>query len=152
MTIGQSFTKHTERGRRTGAALVVALICVLLVSLLSTVLVRTALVQRDQLEIDAWQAQAEWLAQSAIDRSVAQIGTDDAYTGETWLPATTDGRTIGRVVIEVASSEDGGESTRRLRITADVPDDPIRRSRIVRERTIAVNTPANIPDTSTVEE
>jgi hypothetical protein len=152
MTIGRTFTMTTNGGRRTGAALVVALICVLLVSLLSTVLVRTALVQRDQLENDAWQAQAEWLVQSAIERAVASLESDVGYTGETWLPATGDGRTIGRVVIEVASSEEGGESTRKLRVTADVPDDPVRRSRIVREWPLALNSPSASSDGAAVEE
>lgn len=129
-----SLTKQTHR---RGAALIAALICVLLVSLMSTVLVKTALVQRDQLERDARQVQADWLAQSALDRSLARLATDAGYTGESWAPATAEGQTIGRVRIEIVPAADGDGSARLLRATADVPDDPVNRARVVREWTLS---------------
>jgi len=126
----------TKPSRRRGAALIAALICVLLVSLMSTVLVKTALVQRDQLERDAWQVQADWLAQSALDRSLARLAADAGYTGESWTPTTTEGQTIGRVRIEIVPADGGDGSARLLRATADVPDDPVNRARVVREWTL----------------
>lgn len=125
----------TNQSHRRGAALIAALICVLLVSLMSTVLVKTALVQRDQLERDSWQLQADWLAQSALDRSLARLAADAGYTGESWAPATTEGKTIGRVRIEIVTAADGDGSA-RVRATADVPDDPVNRARVVREWTL----------------
>ena len=127
----------TKQSNRRGAALIAALICVLLVSLMSTVLVKTALVQRDQLERDAWQLQADWLVQSALDRSLARLAADAGYTGESWAPATTEGKTIGRVRIEIVPAADGDSSARLLRATADVPDDPVNRARVVREWTLS---------------
>jgi hypothetical protein len=113
--------------------LIAALICVLLVSLISGVLVKTALVQRDQLERDAWQAQADWLAQSALERSLARLEADATYAGESWAPVTAAGRPIGRVHIEIIPADDRDDTVRRLRATADVPDDPVNRTRVVRE-------------------
>lgn len=114
---------------RRGAALVVALICVLVVTMVSAVLVRTALVQREQLERDAWLLQADWLAASAHERSLALLASQADYAGETWLPTTADGRALGRVVVEIAESGDPG---RELRVTVDVPDHPVERVRVVR--------------------
>ena len=55
-------SSHT---RRSGAALVVAMICLLLVTMIATVLVRVVLTQRDQLERSAWQQQADGSASGA---------------------------------------------------------------------------------------
>lgn len=136
----RSLLMQRDATRRRGAALVAALICVLLVSLMSAVLVKTALVQRDQLERDAWQTQADWLAQSALERSQTRLEADAAYAGESWAPVTSDGRPIGRVHIEIVPAADGDSSARMLRATADVPDDPVNRARVVREwKLTAVN-------------
>src|SRR5262245_49873902 len=86
---------------RRGAALVVAMICTLLVSLISAALVRTTLLQLEQLQHDEWQLQAEWLAESALDLATSRLG-DVNYHGETWLPHTVDGaQLLGRVEIKV---------------------------------------------------
>jgi Tfp pilus assembly protein PilV len=130
--ISSSSSMAARTSRRRGAALIAALICVLLVSMMSAVLVKTALVQRDQLEQDAWQLQADWLAQSALERTIARLKTDAEYTGETWMPATAQGTPIGRVTIEIVQAS-GDTTERLLRATADVPDDPVRRARVVRE-------------------
>jgi Tfp pilus assembly protein PilX len=119
--------------RRRGAALIAALICVLLVSMMSAVLVKTALVQREQLERDAWQVQADWLAQSAMERALARLESDVGYAGESWAPVTSEGKSIGRVNIDIIPAVEGDTSVRRVRATADAPDDPVNRARVVRE-------------------
>ena len=122
----------TAVATRHGATLIVAMICLLLVSMLSAVLVRTALAQREQLERDAWQLQAEWLAQSGLERALAKLDMDAAYTGETWRPAGEDSAVIGRVEILVAAATEGSGG-RVLKLTVDVPDDPVNRAHIGRE-------------------
>lgn len=122
--------QSTGRSSRSGAALIVAMICLLLAGMLCTVLVRTALAQREQLERDAWHLQAEWLVQSALNRAEAKLESDPAYAGETWTP-THDGGVIGRVEIAIVS-ESGGTG-RVLQMTVNVPDETLKRAHIERE-------------------
>ncbi|MBL8849427.1 MAG: hypothetical protein JNG89_07075 [Planctomycetaceae bacterium] len=132
MTPQRAAIPPLQPGPRQGAALVVALICLLLVSMLSAVLIRTALAQRDQLQRDAWQLQAEWLAQAGLERALVRLGSDPAYTGETWQTAAGDGKPIGRVDITVAAADDGAGG-RLLKLSVNVPDDPVNRAHVERE-------------------
>jgi len=122
------------------------MICLLLVSMLSAVLVRTALAQREQLERDAWQLQAEWLVQSGLERALAKRAADAKYTGETWRPAGEDSAVIGRVEIVVAAATDGSGG-RVLKLAVDVPDDPVNRAHVAREM-ILPETDSSIADPS----
>lgn len=119
---------------RTGAALVMVMICLLLVATISAVLVRMALLQREQLERDEWRSQAEWLANSAQERVAARLADDADYAGETWLPtADGGGAPIGRVEISInPATGDGEQQIPQVRVAVSVPDAPIHRARVVR--------------------
>jgi hypothetical protein len=122
---------------RPGAALVVALICLLLVGVLAATLARSAVLQHEQVLQEQWQIQAESLAASALDRAAAQLATDPNYSGETWLPAPADSAPIGRVLIEVIPGDPAQPGLKAIRVVADVPDAPQRRARVTREDSIS---------------
>lgn len=123
-------TGHTRRG---GAVLVVALICLLLVTVLAASLTRTVLLQREQVIRDEWRLQAEWLADAGIDRAVARRNADPEYAGEEWRPEWNDSGPLGDVRITLAGEESvDGELTVRISVTADVPPDTTDRARVQR--------------------
>ena len=135
--ISNSVNHQRECPTRTGAALVVALICLLLVGVLAATLARSAVMQHDQVLQEQWQIQAESLAASALDRAAVQLATDANYSGETWLPAPDDSTPIGRVLIEVIPSDPAQPGRTAIRVVADVPDAPQRRARVTREGSIS---------------
>jgi Tfp pilus assembly protein PilX len=93
--------------RRRGAFLVVALICLLL----STVLVGTVLTlvqtQRRQVTQEQSRLQAEWLAESGLERAAAKLQADSTYANETWSIAAGElgGAEPGEVTIRVERLE-----------------------------------------------
>lgn len=118
----------TDR-RRQGTALIIAMICLLLASALTVSLVQVAVLQREQVLRDEWQLQAEWLAESALDRAAARLVADPEYAGETWRPQLPgEAEPLGRVEIAVERGDEPG----RVQVTAvaDVPDDPDERARV----------------------
>lgn len=132
---------------RSGAALVIALICLLLVGVLAATLARSAVLQHDQVAQEEWQIQAECLAASALERAAARIATDPMYPGEDWLPTSAGSESpIGRVRIDVVA-DDMRPSARLVRVTADVPDAPHRRARVSRGTTIAPSTESGAAST-----
>jgi Tfp pilus assembly protein PilX len=135
-------TTHRKSGSpRGGAVLIVALICLLLVTVLAASLTRTVLLQREQVLRDEWRLQAAWLAEAGIDRAAARLSDAADYEGEEWRPELRDaGSPLGRVRITVAREEaDGGISLARINVTADVPADTTDRARV--QRTTTVRTP-----------
>src|SRR5919108_331003 len=114
--ISSSANRHRERTIRSGAALVVALICLLLVGVLAATLVRSAVMQHDQVLQEQWQIQAETLAASALDRAVVQLSSDPNYPGEAWLPVSAAGAPIGRVLIAIAVDDPAQPDLRAIRV------------------------------------
>jgi Tfp pilus assembly protein PilX len=132
---------------RHGAALVVALICLLLVGVLAATLARSAVLQHDQVLQEQWQIQAESLAASALDRAAVQLAIDPDYSGETWLPASAGSAPIGRVLIELVANDQEQPEYRTIRVVADVPDAPQRRARVTRAAFISPsNSVASTPN------
>jgi Tfp pilus assembly protein PilX len=74
----------TQLKRRRGGALVIALLTLMVVMLLSTAVLRSLLAARRQTMKTATALQVSWLAESALDRALVQIASDDSYKGETW--------------------------------------------------------------------
>lgn len=138
---------------RSGVALIMMMICLLLVTTMSAALVRMALLQREQLERSSWATQADWLALSARERAVAQRAADSAYAGETWLPADSpEGAPIGRVEISISgASADGAASSPIAYITVTVPDDDIDCARVARTWSIPAAETSSEPGPSSVD-
>jgi hypothetical protein len=126
-------TRHVS-GR--GIALIPALLCLVLVTLLGGSLFRQAHTHRTLLRSEEARAQADWLAESGMARAVARLRADPDYQGETWdVPAEQLPRhEPGRVRIAVERLANG--SDRLVRIEADFPSAGERRSRRTRTRTI----------------
>ena len=136
-------TQNGPAGTRSGAFLIVAMVCLMLSTALLGTLLKMAVLGRQQAGIAAAGLQADWLAESALDRAAAKLAADAAYKGETWeVPAKElDGRHAGRVVISVRPAMsnrravevvarfpvEGSESvqrTRRVSVAAAENDSP----------------------------
>lgn len=112
--------------------MIIAMIALLLVGVLGAQLARSAILQHEQVRHEEWQIQAEWLAESALDRAVATLESDPDYRGEVWqATAGADPAAIGQVVIEITESDEEGLTVRAV---ADVPDSGEHRARVSRER------------------
>ena len=107
--------------RRSGVILVVAMICLFLTSLLLGTLLQMAVAQRRYAKMEAAALQAEWLADSALERAAAALAQNANYTGETWtVPAKDlDGTHSGRVVIALVPLK--GSRQRELKVIAHYP-------------------------------
>jgi len=116
-------------GRR-GAALVVALVCLAVASAVFMSLLKVAVAQRGALESHAWQVQAAWLAESALERAAARLAADADYPGENWkLPAEAFGGHHGAAVTIEVLGVSKRPDCRLVRVRADYPDHPQHRSR-----------------------
>jgi Tfp pilus assembly protein PilV len=100
-----------------------AMICLLFVSLIGASLLRTALTERQQTRRAQWQLQAEWLVESGVERSAAMLSLDSAYAGETWMisPAELNGTQGGLVTIEIRPVSERPDS-RLVSIIANYAD------------------------------
>lgn len=126
-------------GRRRGivaAALVVALFVLIL---LAGGLLRVAWARHSERRAAERRLQAEWLAESGLDRAAARLAADRDYRGETWAvpPEDLGGRDAGAVRIEVRPVPDRPD-LRTIRARADYPTDEARRARRTRELTITL--------------
>jgi Tfp pilus assembly protein PilV len=113
---------------RRGVALLVLLVSLAVAAAISVSVLRLAALQRRSLEIHQWQAQAEWLAESGLERAAARLAADPAYPGETWtIPAEALG-TGGGVAIRVEPVA-GQPGRRRIHIEADYSSGRARQTR-----------------------
>jgi type II secretory pathway component PulK len=134
MMIRQSRVRSSSRGITS----VVVLICLVVVTLMSGVLVKIGVAHRDQVRAQERQLQAEWLAQAGLDRALFRLAASAGYTGETWqigpaelVPGTADGAgqekgAVVRIKVEPAGS---GSAAKLIKVQADYPPDPPRRAR-----------------------
>jgi Tfp pilus assembly protein PilX len=115
------------RQSRQGVAMLVALVCLLVVGLIGAALVRQLVLRQRQSLLQQQQMQAFWLAESGLERAVAQLAVSPDYEGETWRVAAKSlgGRDRGLVVIRVESVRDE-PNRRRIQVEARFPDDPVR--------------------------
>ncbi|MEX2176069.1 MAG: PilX N-terminal domain-containing pilus assembly protein [Pirellulaceae bacterium] len=104
--------------RRRGAALVMAMVALLVVSMVAAALVQTLLLSHRQAGRYADRTQAEWLAEAGLARARAQLAGDDAYRGETWLAPVADSE-IAEVSIRVEPATD--EAPRKIVVRALYP-------------------------------
>src|SRR5947209_2496337 len=126
----------TAMGRRRGAAMVIALVTLLVITLLTATIVRSLLMHLRQTRVTAIQLQAAWIADAALGRAVAQVRANRQYDGVTWRVQTgndNDAEHTGVADIRVARIGDG----LRIKIEARYPDDPTRRVRATRSLEVA---------------
>ncbi|MEX2285766.1 MAG: hypothetical protein WD648_01675 [Planctomycetaceae bacterium] len=98
------------RGRR-GGVLVVAMICLVLISLILSSLLKLSTMHHRQMRYEQQQLQADWLAESGLERAAGRLAADRNYSGETWKVSAAD---LGQ--------QDGGEVQISLAAVADRPE------------------------------
>lgn len=115
---------------RRGAALVMALLALALIAMVFGVLLKRAGGERTILRVEERAIQADWLAESGLERAAARLENDASYPGETWTIPAADlgGREGAEVRIEVEAVE-GRPDRRRVRVQADHPPDAPSRAR-----------------------
>lgn len=121
--------RQQHRPRRA-VVTVAVLVCLLLITLIAASLLRMVHSQRALIRVEERGVQAEWLAESGLERASMRLEEDSGYHGETWsIPAESiGGSDTGVVTILV---EPGRESSRRRLVTvhADYPIEPVQRVR-----------------------
>jgi len=119
---------------RRGAVLFAVIVCVMIAAAIFVSIIRTAAACRRASQRQLQQAQAAWLAESALERAAAALAGDAQYGGETWnVPADQlTGEYPAVVLIEVEPVPGRGDR-RRVRARADYPDHPHHRCREVRQ-------------------
>lgn len=122
-----SHESHTER---SGAILVAALVCLLVVAAIAGIVTQRLIRGRRELAQRAAAWQAEWLCESAAQRAVAALRANDAYRGEQWSVGDADfsgeasvPAAAGEAAITVTAlgGEDGGPRGWRVSIEARYP-------------------------------
>lgn len=124
--------RTTQRSsRRRGAVMVVAVICLMLVTALLASALKSVTTGRKQVRQEQMRLQAVWLAEAGLERAAAQVAANADYAGETWkiAAADLDGIHTGRVVITVQPGGDAAEM-RRVKVTATYPEATVRSAQI----------------------
>ncbi|MDZ4685437.1 MAG: hypothetical protein SH850_10275 [Planctomycetaceae bacterium] len=120
--------------RRRGAALVMAIVTIAVVTAVAAALVQLAVAQRKQFEAERRHSQAEWYAEAGLDRAVAALEKSADYTGESW---TIDEEATGRkrtATVVIAVQRD--RQPPQLTVVAEYPVGELHRSRSRRELTL----------------
>lgn len=132
-------TARPGQGRR-GLITVIFLIVLLLVSLTMASLVRAMLTQRELVRSGSIRVQADWLAQSALNRAAARLKAEPAWSGETWNISADELRQTNAAAITIEVRNDASRSThRQVRVTVVSPPEGPPRVRL--QRTYAVDLP-----------
>jgi Tfp pilus assembly protein PilX len=137
----RSSVRHDSCRRREGTVLIICVVCVLLLSLTAGVLMRAAMLHREQTRTLVPQSQAEWLAHAAAQLAADRLKADAAWKGETWtVPAEETGlNEPARIAIAVANKSDRPDA-RLASITVDMPPDSPQRVRVTRSVEINIQT------------
>jgi hypothetical protein len=131
-------TENIPRRRGMIAVAIVAVLIVLVI--LAGTLLRLFWLRHSDLRASERRLQAEWLAESGLDRAASKLLVDPDYRGETWSIRASElgGRDEASVKIEVAAVP-GKLDRRAVRVVADYPVDEPRRHRQSREIFVDLN-------------
>ncbi len=119
--------------------MLVAVVCIAVASVIFLSLLRLSVAERTRVETEAWQVQAAWLAESALERAAARLADDPDYQGETWnLSADDLGTRYGAAVTIQAETIPERKQRRLIRVEADYPDRSQRRARRSKQLVVEV--------------
>lgn len=125
---------------RRGVALPMALVALALIAILFGVALKRTAGERRLIRAEERALQADWLAESGLERAAARLGRDADYHGETWsIPAEALGGPDGAEVFIEVEAVDGRPDLRRVRARADYPVDAPRRARRTKSIAIAID-------------
>lgn len=118
-----------SQGRR-GAALVMALVAITVLTIIGGALLRLAVVETKTVDLQQRERQARRLAEAGVARAAAQLKADSKYHGETWslTGATALPGGPAQVAIEVSVISDK-PGWRRVTAAADYPSGATARAR-----------------------
>ena len=117
------------RFSRRGAALVMAMVALLVVTLMSAALVQSLVTGQRQSRRYSDELQAQWLAEAGLERAVVQLARDAQYRGEIWRTEVRG--ELGSVTITVE------QETKKIVAEAVYPPEEHRRFLVSRECTIS---------------
>jgi Tfp pilus assembly protein PilX len=145
-----SRSRYQKRSRRA-LTTVAVLVCLIVITLIGAALLKVGLAQRNQVRAQEHRLQAEWLAESGLDRALGRLAADKNYPGEEWPVLAQDlsvpaSRAIGHhsgssvqpaamITIAVDRVKENG-TRRQIRVQADYPLDPPARSRHTKQMLI----------------
>jgi Tfp pilus assembly protein PilX len=140
--IRSSSGPESRKARRRGLASVVMLVALFVLGLIAIALVKVAFARRAEVARNERLAQADWLADSGVDRALTRLEASVDYPGESWTIAADEfaGRGPAVVAIRVETPPDQ-PGRRRVRVEADYPAGSILRTRQSRTIMVAVPSP-----------
>ncbi len=130
---------------------IAVMVCLMIVTLMSGAVLKVSLARRHQVHDRERRLQAEWLVESGVDRALARLSLDRAYTGESWPITERDlglpepprsARSPGEsgpaaAVVTISVEPIAGETNRRrIRVQADYSSDPPFRARHSKQMSI----------------
>lgn len=115
---------------RRGAALVMTLVAITVLTIIGGALVRLAVVETKTVDVQQRERQARRLAEAGVARAAAQLKADPEYHGETWslTGASALAGKPAQVTIEISEISDK-PGWRRITAAADYPSDSAVRAR-----------------------
>ncbi len=124
---------------RRGLVSVAALIGLIIIGLVCAGLLKVATGRRSEVATEERRLQADWLAESGLERASARLAEPGDYAGETWEVPAEDlgGRGAGTVAIRVEPIADR-PGRWRVRVRADYPSGSALRARRTREMILQV--------------
>ena len=139
--------RPSQPKHRRGAILIVILVCFLVAASMFALLARHSVAEHRAAETQLWTAQAQWIAEAAIERAAVRLAVNADYTGDTWTISAAElgGNDGGQARIRVEKI-DGSSNRRTVRVEADYPDDPVHRSRWTKQIAIDLKTPGAAKD------
>ena len=131
-----------NRASRRGAVLMLILVCLLLLTMTTGVLLRAALLHREHSHTALPQSQARWLAHAAAEAATVQLKDDPSWSGESWTISAEElaGSDAARLTVSV-SQVVGRPDSRLVAITVDYPPDEPHRAHIGQQ--LRVDLPSN---------
>ncbi len=116
------------------------MVAIAVAGMMAVSIVRFSLVARRAGRVEAWRVQADWLAESALERAAARLASDSTYKGETWtIPADAfDGSEDAAVKIDVAAVADQPDR-RAVSVRADYPNHSHNRARQVKQTVLHIS-------------
>jgi type II secretory pathway component PulK len=126
--------KRRPTPHRTGAVLVAALVCLLVIMAIIGTMLRRTLLDYRRLHTERDLRQTELLLEAGIARAATRLTADPNYRNETWNLPTDAVTNSGEARVTIALSPIAGRQSLNASVTAEYPvrrETSIRRSRTV---------------------
>jgi hypothetical protein len=124
---------------RRGIAALVALACLSFSLVVGTLLMKSALAERQYAERLEAQYQADWLVEAGLSRGAARLSEAPHYTGETWSVPVPGFRGSRQAVVQIDLKADRSDAARAtLAVSADLTGGGATLAHVRREIQISV--------------